>query len=89
MPIGRKTLRRSYDHAHGKAAITHGSVPGQDNHISLGQTVSVMRRAKRDHGDPQLLEIIEVSGLVTMTPWECQDGDSAKIVDEGGITAWL
>jgi predicted transposase YbfD/YdcC len=81
--IDGKTLRRSYDHASGKAAIHMVSAWATANHISLGQTV-VDEKSNEITAIPKLLEIIEVSGgLVTIDAMGCQTEIAAKIIDEG------
>jgi hypothetical protein len=81
--IDGKTLRRSYDHASGKAAIHMVSAWATANHISLGQTV-VDKKSNEITAIPKLLEMIEVSGgLVTIDAMGCQTEIAAKIIDEG------
>ena len=81
--IDGKTLRRSYDHASGKAAIHMVSAWATANHISLGQTV-VDEKSNEITAIPKLLEIIDVSGgLVTIDAMGCQTEIAGKIIDEG------
>jgi len=81
--IDGKTLRRSYDHATGKAAIHMVSAWATANHISLGQTI-VSEKSNEITAIPKLLEIIEISGgLITIDTMGCQTEIAAKIVDEG------
>ena len=81
--IDGKTLRRSYDHASGKAAIHMVSAWATANHLSLGQTI-VDQKSNEITAIPKLLEIIEVSGgLVTIDAMGCQTEIAAKIIDEG------
>ena len=81
--IDGKTLRRSYDHATGKAAIHMVSAWATANHISLGQTV-VDKKSNEITAIPRLLEIIEVSGaMVTIDAMGCQVEIAAKIIDQG------
>lgn len=80
--IDGKTLRRSYDHSSGKAAIHMVSAWATANHISLGQTV-VDEKSNEITAIPKLLQIIEVSGgLVTIDAMGCQTEIAAKIIDE-------
>lgn len=79
--IDGKTLRRSYDHASGKAAIHMVSAWATANHISLGQTI-VDQKSNEITAIPKLLEIIEISGgLVTIDAMGCQVEIAAKIVE--------
>lgn len=81
--IDGKTLRRSYDHATGKAAIHMVSAWATANHISLGQTV-VDEKSNEITAIPKLLEIIEISGgLVTIDAMGCQTEIAEKIIAEG------
>ncbi|WP_157665257.1 ISAs1 family transposase, partial [Mariniblastus fucicola] len=81
--IDGKTLRRSFDHATGKAAIHMVSAWATANHISLGQTV-VDAKSNEITAIPKLLEMIDVSGgLVTIDAMGCQTEIAAKIVKEG------
>ena len=81
--IDGKTLRRSYDHSTGKAAIHMVSAWATANHISLGQTI-VHEKSNEITAIPKLLEIIEVSGaLVTIDAMGCQTEIAAKIVEQG------
>lgn len=81
--IDGKTLRRSYDHATGKAAIHMVSAWATANHITLGQTV-VDEKSNEITAIPKLLQIIEVSGgLVTIDAMGCQTEIAAKIIAEG------
>ena len=80
--IDGKTLRRSYDHSTGKAAIHMVSAWATANHVSLGQSV-VDEKSNEITAIPKLLEIIEVSGaLVTIDAMGCQVEIAAKIIDE-------
>jgi predicted transposase YbfD/YdcC len=84
IPIDGKTLRRSYDRAHSKAAIHMVSAWASLNHISLGQ-VTVEEKSNEITAIPKLLEMIDVSGaLVTIDAMGCQTEIAAKIIAEGG-----
>jgi len=80
--IDGKTLRRSYDHKDGKAAIHMVSAWATENHISLGQTV-VDAKSNEITAIPKLLEMIEVSGaLVTIDAMGCQTEIADRIITE-------
>jgi len=80
--IDGKTLRRSFDHASGKAAIHMVSAWASANHISLGQTV-VDQKSNEITAIPKLLEIIEISGaLVTIDAMGCQTEIAAEIIKQ-------
>ena len=87
--IDGKTLRRSFDTAHSKAAIHMVSAWATANHISLGQVV-VDAKSNEITAIPKLLEMLELSGsMVTIDAMGCQTEIAQAIVDaRGGLRAW-
>jgi predicted transposase YbfD/YdcC len=84
LPIDGKTLRSSYDHAGGKAAIHMVSVWAAENRLSLGSVV-VAEKSNEITAIPQLLELIDISGaLVTIDAMGCQKEIAGKIIEQGG-----
>lgn len=78
--IDGKTLRRSFDAAHSKAAIHMVSAWATANHISLGQVV-VEAKSNEITAIPKLLEILELSGaMVTIDALGCQTEIARQIV---------
>jgi predicted transposase YbfD/YdcC len=78
--IDGKTLRRSFDTAHGKAAIHMVSAWATANSISLGQVV-VDAKSNEITAIPKLLEMLELSGtLVTIDAMGCQTDIAQRIV---------
>ena len=78
--IDGKTLRRSFDAAHNKAAIHMVSAWATANHISLGQVV-VDAKSNEITAIPKLLEILELSGaMVTLDALGCQTEIARQIV---------
>jgi predicted transposase YbfD/YdcC len=78
--IDGKTLRRSFDTAHGKAAIHMVSAWATTNSISLGQVV-VDAKSNEITAIPKLLEMLELSGtLVTIDAMGCQTDIAQRIV---------
>lgn len=70
--IDGKTLRRSFDAAHSKAAIHMVSAWATANHITLGQVVTDAK-SNEITAIPKLLEMLEISGsLVTIDAMGCQ-----------------
>jgi len=81
--IDGKTLRRSFDTAHGKSAIHMVSAWATANHISLGQIV-VDEKSNEITAIPKLLKMLELSGcLVTIDAMGCQTAIAQEIVDAG------
>lgn len=82
--IDGKTLRRSFDHATGKAPIHMVSAWATANHISLGQVV-VDAKSNEITAIPKLLEILDISGaLVTIDAMGCQTEIAQKVLEGGG-----
>ena len=78
--IDGKTLRRSFDAAHSKAAIHMVSAWATANHISLGQVV-VDAKSNEITAIPKLLEMLELSGaMVTLDAMGCQTEIARQIV---------
>lgn len=70
--IDGKTLRRSFDAAHSKAAIHMVSAWATANHITLGQVVTDAK-SNEITAIPKLLEMLEIAGsLVTIDAMGCQ-----------------
>jgi predicted transposase YbfD/YdcC/predicted DNA-binding protein (UPF0251 family) len=79
--IDGKTLRRSFDAAHGKSAIHMVSAWATANQISLGQVV-VDEKSNEITAIPQLLKMLELSGcLVTIDAMGCQTEIAQAILD--------
>lgn len=79
--IDGKTLRRSFDAAHSKAAIHMVSAWATANHISLGQVV-VDAKSNEITAIPKLLEMLELSGaMVTIDAMGCQTEIARQIVE--------
>ena len=79
--IDGKTLRRSYDAAHSKAAIHMVSAWASANQISLGQVVTDAK-SNEITAIPELLNVLALSGsLVTIDAMGCQTAIAQTIVD--------
>lgn len=79
-----KTLRSSYDRAHGKAAVHMVSAWATANHLSLASRV-VDQKSNEITAIPRLLELLELKGaLVTIDAMGCQKEIARKIRKEGG-----
>jgi predicted transposase YbfD/YdcC len=79
--IDGKTLRRSFDAAHGKSAIHMVSAWATANQISLGQVV-VDAKSNEITAIPELLKMLEISGCwVTIDAMGCQTEIAQSIVD--------
>jgi predicted transposase YbfD/YdcC len=82
--IDGKTLRGSYDHERGRAAIHMVSAWAAENKLSLGQVV-VHEKSNEITAIPELLQVLEISGaLVTIDAMGCQRGIADRIRDGGG-----
>lgn len=82
--IDGKTLRRSFDHAAGKAALHMVTAWSTANQISLGQ-VAADAKSNEIAAIPQLLQILEIKGcLVTIDAAGCQTKIANQIVQSGG-----
>lgn len=78
-----KTLRNSFDHASGKAAIHMVSAWSSANQCVLGQT-QVDAKSNEITAVPRLLELLEISGcIVTMDAMGCQK-EHAKLIQAKG-----
>lgn len=81
--VDGKTLRRSFDKAHGRSAIHMVSAWASANHISLGQVV-VDNDSNEITAIPKLLKMLEISGsLITIDAMGCQVEIAQTIVDAG------
>src|SRR5215210_4151262 len=81
--IDGKTLRRSYDAAHGKAAIHMVSAWATATAISLGQVV-VEAKSNEITAIPKLLKMLDLSGsLVTIDAMGCQTEIAVAIIAGG------
>lgn len=70
--IDGKTLRGSYDHERGRAAIHMVSAWAAENKLSLGQVV-VHEKSNEITAIPELLQVLDISGaLVTIDAMGCQ-----------------
>lgn len=82
--IDGKTLRRSYDHRNGQAAIHMVSAWSHANSLVLGQE-KVDKKSNEITAIPQLLEALDVKGcIVTIDAMGCQTAIAEKIVTQGG-----
>jgi len=80
--VDGKTLRRSHDHAEGKAPIHMVSAWATDNHLVLGQ-VQVDSKSNEITAIPQLLGTLDISGsIVTIAAMGCQKEIAKQIVDQ-------
>ncbi len=81
--IDGKTLRRSFDAAHGKSALHMVSAWASANQITLGQ-VAVDDKSNEITAIPKLLQLLELSGcLVTIDALGCRTEIAAAIVNRG------
>jgi predicted transposase YbfD/YdcC len=77
-----KTLRRSHDHAAGKAAIQMVSAWATANRLILGQT-KVAEGSNEITAIPELLEVLDIAGcIVTADAIHCQRETVEQIVDQ-------
>jgi len=82
--IDGKTLRRSFDRAHGKAAVHMVSAWCDANAMVLGQ-VATDDKSNEITAIPRLLKLIDVTGaVVTIDAMGCQKEIAKTIVDQGG-----
>jgi predicted transposase YbfD/YdcC len=82
--IDGKTLRGSYDHERGRAAIHMVSAWAAENKLSLGQVV-VHEKSNEITAIPELLQVLEISGaLVTIDAMGCQREIADRIRERGG-----
>jgi predicted transposase YbfD/YdcC len=78
-----KTLRRSFDHANGKAAIHMVSAWSSRARLVLGQ-VKVDAKSNEITAIPQLLNLLDITGcLITIDAMGCQKAIAAQIHKEG------
>ncbi len=74
-----KTLRRSYDTAHGCAALELVSAWARENHLTLGQ-VKVADSSNEITAVPELLQVLALKGcIVTADALNCQKEIAAQI----------
>lgn len=82
--IDGKTLRRSFDTAHRRAAIHMISAWAADNHVVFGQ-MAVGDKSNEVTAIPKLLAMLDIKGLiVTIDAIGCQKAIAAQIVAQGG-----
>jgi predicted transposase YbfD/YdcC len=82
--IDGKTLRRSFDRAHQKAAIHMVSAWAAANHLVLGQ-VKVDDKSNEITAIPALLQMLDLHGcIVTIDAMGCQKEIARQIVEQGG-----
>jgi predicted transposase YbfD/YdcC len=82
--IDGKTLRRSFDHRSGKAALHMVSAWSATNHLLLGQH-AVDGKSNEITAIPKLIKMLELKGaIVTIDAMGCQKEIAKQIVDEGG-----
>lgn len=80
--VDGKALRRSHDHAEGKAPIYMVSAWATANHLVLGQ-VQVDSKSNEITAIPQLLGTLDISGsIVTIDAMGCQKEIAKQIVDQ-------
>lgn len=79
-----KTLRRSFDHAHRKAAIHMISAWCADNQMVLGQ-IATETKSNEITALPKLLKLLDIRGAtVTVDAMHCQKKTARQIVKAGG-----
>jgi len=82
--IDGKTLRRSFDKAHGKAAIHMVSAWCQANHLVLGQ-LATDAKSNEITAIPKLLKLLDITGtVVTIDAMGCQKAIAKQIVEQEG-----
>ena len=82
--IDGKTIRRSLDHANGKAAIQMVSAWCQANHMVLGQ-LATDAKSNEITAIPKLLALLDLEGaVVTIDAAGCQKKIARQIVQQGG-----
>jgi predicted transposase YbfD/YdcC len=82
--IDGKTLRRSFDHASGKAAIHLINAYVHENHAVFAQ-LKVDDKTNEITAIPSLLEMLQLEeATVTIDAMGCQKDIAQKIVDQGG-----
>jgi predicted transposase YbfD/YdcC len=78
-----KTLRRSHDRAHGKAALALVSAWAESNRLVLGQ-VAVADDSNEITALPALLQVLALEGcIVTIDAIGCQTAIAQTILDQG------
>lgn len=81
--IDGKTVRRSYDRYHGKAAIHMVSAWAAANHLVLGQ-VKVNDKSNEITAIPELLQLLALNGcIVTIDAMGCQTEIAEQIIEAG------
>ena len=79
-----KTLRRSFDHAHRKAAIHMVSAWCRENQLVLGQ-ITTEAKSNEITALPKLLKLLDVRGAtVTADAMHCQKKTVRQIIKAGG-----
>ncbi len=82
--IDGKTLRRSFDHASGQAAIHMINAYVHENHAVFGQ-LKVDDKSNEITAIPSLLEMLQLQdATVTIDAMGCQRDIAQKIIDRGG-----
>jgi predicted transposase YbfD/YdcC len=82
--IDGKTLRHSFDHAAGKAAIHMISAWSQENQLVLGQ-LTTEAKSNEITAIPELLKLLDLQGaVVTIDAMGCQKTIAQDVVEQGG-----
>ncbi len=82
--VDGKTVRRSHDRTHGRAAIHMVSVWAAENRLVLGQA-KVSDKSNEITAMPELLRLLALSGcIVTIDAMGCQTQIAKTIVQQGG-----
>lgn len=82
--VDGKTLRRSFDHATGKAAVHMVTAYVHENHAVFGQ-LAVDAKSNEITAIPQLLESLQLKeATVTIDAMGCQREIAQKIIDKQG-----
>jgi predicted transposase YbfD/YdcC len=82
--IDGKTIRRSLDTTHGKAAIHMIHAWSEANHMVLGQ-VATDAKSNEITAIPELLKLLDLQGaIVTIDAAGCQKKIAQRIIEQGG-----
>ncbi len=82
VPIDGKHLRRSFDRAAGKAAMTMVSAWAAQNRLVLGQ-VKVAEESNEITAIPELLKLLDIAGcIVTIDAMGCQRNIAEQILEQ-------
>lgn len=93
--IDGKTLRRSFDHANGQAAIHLVSAWASANRLVLGQ-VKVADKSNEITAIPQLLQLLDLAGATVtidamgcqMTPWDARKRLPKRLSNRKPVMFW-